>query len=132
MEELKANFAQRTNYEGVQKVRFAVITRAQPEAIRFIITDFEDTENRNVIKMHFAHKNTGEKCYAYCACKDKGILGRHPFYLKVMVKGNSPDEPAFVTVCEKETAVKICTNNHFRGWEHAMRNIRNEQIFFNK
>jgi hypothetical protein len=92
-----------------------VAVRELYEMFHFTFTYFESTENSNVIKMYFVHKNTGEKCYAFCACKDTGLLGRHPFYLKVMIPGNSPKEPVFVTVCENETAVKICTENHFQG-----------------
>jgi hypothetical protein len=92
-----------------------VAVRELYELFHFTFTDFEDTEIRNVIKMHFSHKRTGDKCYAYCTCKDTGILERHPFYLRVMVPGNSPEEPAFVTVCEKESLVKICTDKQLQG-----------------
>jgi hypothetical protein len=92
-----------------------VVVRELYEMFHFTFTDFEDTENRDVIKMRFLHKRTGAKCYAFCTCNDTGILGRHPFYLRVMVPGNNPEEPLLIMVCEKEQIVKICTDEHFPG-----------------
>jgi hypothetical protein len=90
-----------------------VTVRELYEMFHFTFTDFEDTENGNVIKMHFVHKNTKEKCYAYCACEDKSVLERRPFYFRVMVPGD--EKPVLVTVCEKETVVKIGAEDRLQG-----------------
>lgn len=91
------------------------------EMMHFTFTDFENTGTDNVYKMNFVHKFTGDKCYAYCGCKDMSILGSYPFYFRVMINdrlkpyGINLQEPVLVTVCEKETVVKIHTDNRICG-----------------
>ena len=64
---------------------------------------------------------TGEKCYAYCRCEDMSILNRYPFYFKIEITerlkrhGIFSEAPLFVILCEKETYVKICTDNRTYG-----------------
>jgi hypothetical protein len=92
-----------------------VVVRELYEMFHFTFMDFEETENSNVIKMHFMHKKMEEKCYAFCACNDTSVFERHPFYLKLMVQGDTPKKRVFVTVCERGPMVKIYTKNHSHG-----------------
>ena len=91
------------------------------EMFHFTFTDFENTTSKNVFKINFAHKVTGEKCYAYCRCEDMSILNRYPFYFRIEISKRLnrhdiiPENPVLVTLCEKETFVKICTENRTYG-----------------